>query len=70
LSCPGKGCDRRTLTCHGVCRKYEEWKIERAAIKDWIREKNMLEVSDTVIRKYWKNIKYRRRRGTKTGKEG
>lgn len=26
--CPCKGCDRRTVTCHGFCRVYKEWKAE------------------------------------------
>ena len=24
--CPCKGCDDRTLTCHGFCEKYKGWK--------------------------------------------
>lgn len=24
--CPCKGCDRRTMTCHGVCVQYKDWK--------------------------------------------
>lgn len=23
---PCKGCDKRTVTCHGICKKYIEWK--------------------------------------------
>lgn len=25
---PCKGCQERTLTCHGFCEKYKEWKAE------------------------------------------
>lgn len=24
--CPCNGCNERTLTCHGFCSKYKEWK--------------------------------------------
>ena len=27
-ACPCKGCDERTLTCHGFCSKYKEWKTK------------------------------------------
>ena len=26
--CTCKGCEERTLTCHGFCSKYKEWKAE------------------------------------------
>lgn len=25
-SCPCKGCDDRTITCHSFCGRYKEWK--------------------------------------------
>lgn len=24
--CPCKDCDTRTITCHGVCKEYKDWK--------------------------------------------
>ena len=30
--CPCKGCDRRTMTCHGVCVQYKDWKAYKARI--------------------------------------
>ena len=60
MKCPCKGCTDRTLTCHSVCRRYEDWKIERAAIKDYTREMNREFVSDAVIRRHWRNLKSRR----------
>ena len=29
MRCPCKDCQRRTLTCHGVCKEYQQWKQER-----------------------------------------
>ena len=29
MICPCKDCTRRTLTCHGFCKGYAEWKAER-----------------------------------------
>lgn len=26
MKCPCKGCNDRTVTCHGACKKYSEWK--------------------------------------------
>ena len=31
MICPCKGCTDRTLTCHGFCQRYKEWKAEHAA---------------------------------------
>lgn len=43
-SAPCNGCLRRTITCHGVCREYQDWKkarepeaAAREAEKDCIR---------------------------------
>ena len=63
LKCPCKGCEKRTLTCHGVCRQYEDWKIERAAINDYNREQNAVYLSESSLRKYWKNQRFGRHRG-------
>lgn len=44
--CPCKGCDRRTVTCHGFCRAYKEWKAEDSRQKqeekqEWPDRQNM-----------------------------
>ena len=36
--CPCHGCDRRTVTCHGVCREYQEWKAEREKVNQWLND--------------------------------
>lgn len=36
--CPCKGCEDRTITCHGVCRHYQEWRKELDETNKWLRE--------------------------------
>ena len=60
MKCPCKGCPKRTLTCHSVCTPYEDWKIERAAINDWNREKNRTLASDAYFRLMRRRKKYDR----------
>ena len=38
MKCPCKGCADRTVTCHGVCRRYQEWKKELDETNKWLRE--------------------------------
>ena len=38
MKCPCKGCTERTVTCHGVCRRYQEWKMERDNVNQWLRD--------------------------------
>jgi hypothetical protein len=62
LKCPCKGCEKRTQTCHGMCQEYEDYKIERAAINDYNRERNQVTVSDYSIRRYWLNRRLSKRK--------
>jgi hypothetical protein len=34
---PCKGCEKRTITCHGVCKEYQEWKTENENHRESIR---------------------------------
>ena len=34
---PCKECTERTLTCHGLCHKYKEWKAELDKTNEWLR---------------------------------
>ena len=36
MKCPCRGCLDRTLTCHGVCERFAEWKEEQAKKKAWL----------------------------------
>ena len=35
---PCKGCEKRTITCHGVCKEYQEFKKAREEELAWMRE--------------------------------
>lgn len=62
---PCKDCFDRTITCHTVCRRYQEWKtihaeeVERAR---QAKENNSTSrtISDTSLRKYWQSLRYSR----------
>ena len=34
---PCHGCTRRTITCHGVCRQYDEWKKFNEDRREWLK---------------------------------
>ena len=36
MKCPCRGCTDRTLTCHGICERFGEWKKEEAKKKAWL----------------------------------
>ena len=38
MKCPCRGCTDRTITCHGVCKRYQEWKKEHEDEKEWLRK--------------------------------
>ena len=35
---PCKGCTDRTITCHVVCTRYQEWKKELEETKQWLND--------------------------------
>ena len=37
MRCPCRGCADRTITCHGVCKRYQDWKKEDEAEKKWLK---------------------------------
>ena len=37
MKCPCRGCTDRTVTCHGVCKRYQEWKKEHEDEKAWLK---------------------------------
>lgn len=37
MMCPCKGCQDRTITCHGGCKRYQEWKSEHEKKQEWLR---------------------------------
>ena len=38
MKTPCNGCTDRTITCHGVCRRYQEWKEEQEKVKQWLKD--------------------------------
>ena len=58
--CPCKDCENRTITCHGVCKKYQDWKREDAKRKEWLREQQFVP-SVRLKKNEAENIKLRSR---------
>ena len=67
MKCPCKGCHERTITCHGVCEKFAKWKAEKAEAQRRRQEEKEKYpgVDMTQMRKYWRNISFRKRRYVK-----
>lgn len=40
MKCPCRGCPDRTITCHGVCKKYQDWREVFDREKEWRRSQN------------------------------
>lgn len=67
MNCPCKGCHDRTITCHGVCGRFAAWKAEQAEAQARRQEeKEKYPGVDMIqMRKYWRNISFRKRRYVK-----
>lgn len=63
--CPCHGCDRRTVTCHGVYREYQEWKTEREKVNQWLNDQKPI-TSERLKKHEAENIR-KRARGWKRG---
>lgn len=60
MKCPCKGCGRRTVTCHGFCQSYKEWKEWHDGVNEQARKAgNQRELSREHRLKWWKNMKWR-----------
>ena len=58
MKCPCRGCENRTITCHGVCQEYKSWQEWHEGINKKKRmETDNRQLSHGLIRKYWRNIK-------------
>jgi hypothetical protein len=53
---PCNGCTDRTVACHGVCRRYQEWKAEQKKVKQWLRE-HTNEPSSGSVKAYYERIR-------------
>ena len=68
MKCPCKGCEDRTITCHGNCERYKEYKIELGKMNKWIQIQNAATFSDRAKQRYNNNI-IRKAKGW-TGRRG
>ena len=58
MICPCKDCDHRTITCHSVCRDYQQWTEEHAKEVAQRRiETENRQLSRENARRFWKNLK-------------
>ena len=59
MKCPCKGCENRTVTCHGTCKGYQEWKQwhdEMNKVK--AREQEALtDLPNACKKAWWKKLK-------------
>ena len=62
INCPCKGCLDRHFNCHALCRRYEDFKIEKAAETDFLREQNRDVVSTRAVRTHWRNLRLNKRK--------
>ena len=53
--CPCYGCTNRTITCHGVCRPYQEWSEDRRKQKIWLDEHRPI-LSDRAKNAFQKKV--------------
>ena len=59
--CPCKGCEDRTVTCHGVCKRYKDWKaaeeelrLERLDVK-----KQEPQYNNNIKKRMWKKMRWK-----------
>ena len=68
MSCPCKGCQDRTITCHGVCQKYQSWRQNRGDVNNWLIKQRPL-ASESAMRSTKKKIIRKARGWEKVGGE-
>ena len=68
MSCPCKGCTDRTITCHGVCQKYQSLRQNRDEVNNWLIKQRPL-TSESALRSTKKKIIRQARGWEKVGGE-
>ena len=66
MKCPCRGCPDRTITCHGVCERYQDWKKNYDDERRWIREQMPIP-SERMLKKKDIEIKRKARGWKRTG---
>ena len=61
MKCPCKGCERRTITCHGICWEYKDWKQEHEErkLKDYQDRHNKPQLNRQTVKLIWKRMRWK-----------
>jgi hypothetical protein len=61
MACPCKECTERTITCHGFCERYKDWKDERDKGNEerYKHRENRNTINRTVLRRIWKGMRWK-----------
>ena len=62
MKCPCRGCTDRTITCHGVCKKYQKWKKWNEERRAWLKSQLPI-TSEGVKKREIENIRRRAKYG-------
>lgn len=65
MKCPCRGCTDRTVTCHGVCKRYQEWKKEHEDEKAWLKAQ-MPMTSEGVKKREIENLRRKAKYGNRS----
>ena len=68
MECPCRGCTDRTITCHGVCQRYQDWKKNREDVNNWLIKQRPI-TSETAAKKFREKV-IKRARGYENGGGG
>ena len=60
MKCPCKGCDKRTITCHGVCQRYQSWRKYMDDVNKWLNDQKP-ESNNSALKGEIRKIKNRAR---------
>lgn len=65
MKCPCRGCTDRTVTCHGVCKRYQEWKKYNDDRKAWLKAQ-MPMTSEGVKKREIENLRRKAKYGNRS----
>lgn len=68
MKCPCKGCTDRTITCHGVCKKYQDWKKNREEVNNWLIQQRPI-TSEHALKSKRRNVIRKARGWNRSGGE-
>ena len=60
MKCPCKGCDKRTITCHGSCTAYKDYKEWLDEVnKERAKQQTCKDLPNACKKAWWKRLKER-----------